>query len=133
MSTSKSVAGFVADVNKQPYVPLEGEKTFEVKALPDVEALLGKHASLDDFLRDASLADKLSVSKYLNTGEWEYPPLNLADVDDMTARTWSDVLLRPLRRIGHAGAGEGQHGTRCAHRLTRCGEENRRYTTSLLS
>jgi len=114
MSTSKSVAGFVADINKQPYVPLEGEKTFNVKALPEVEALLGKYASLDDFLKDASLADKLSVSKYLNTGEWEYPPLNLANVDDMTARTWSDVLLRPYvgldtRGLVKVSVGLGAH------------------------
>jgi hypothetical protein len=74
---------------------MEGDKTFDIKALPKARKMLSRYQSLSDFIRNASLSDKMVIARFLNTGEWEETPLNLAKLDDRTVRTWGDMLLHP--------------------------------------
>lgn len=74
------------EINKQPYVSLEGDIKFDVSALPKARRMLSKYPDLESFLKDASLADKMVVAKYLNTGKWEDPPLNLNSLDDASRK-----------------------------------------------
>jgi hypothetical protein len=46
----QSIESFTEDINQQPYVLMEGEKTFDIKALPKARKMLSRYQSLSDFL-----------------------------------------------------------------------------------
>ena len=98
-----TVKTFVSDINKQPFVSLEGKIDFDTSALPKIEKIMSRHNSIDDFIKDESLSNKMVIARYLNTGKWEDKPISLAKIDDRTARDWGDMILKDYAGIDTRG------------------------------
>jgi hypothetical protein len=93
----------VEEINKRPFVSLEGAIEFDTSALPKIKKIMSRHKDFDSFLKDESLSNKMVIAKYLNTGKWEDEPISLTKIDDQTARNYGDMLLRDYAGIDTRG------------------------------
>jgi len=68
----------IEKINKEKYATGEVEKTFDIKALPELEKIFSRFKNIDDLIENASLKEKMDIAAYINTGKYE--PINFETI-----------------------------------------------------
>lgn len=83
----------IKEINNASIVPLEGKVEFDIKALPKIKSIFSKYNNHVDFIKNASLKEKMIIAKYLNTGKYDQDVEDFSKLDDKTVRNFGNMLL----------------------------------------